>query len=586
MKKFIVYFLLVLTVLSCTDQNKKKIQDSKLPNELIPAKGGKYYGRTLNVNSSEPITALFPASVTDIYSQHVASQIYEGLLKFDPNDLTVKPAIASSFTIDSLNKKYRFKIREGVYFHDDPCFKNGKGRMVTSKDVQYVFEFLCSNHKMNASPIQWRNSILGGNDYFENNADHVSGIKVIDEFTIEIELNEPFSGFLNILALVQTSIFPIEAFEKYGEKLMTEAAVGTGPFQVLTIKDSFKLQKNNHYWRKDEFGNSLPLLSYVKIHFDLNKSSELADFKKGDLDFIWGLPIEEIPNVIGSLEDAKNGKNKEFTVQSINNLQVEYYAFLMNDTLLKNKNLRKALNYAVNKNYIATYILEGSALPASNGIIPDIHGYPKSIVKGYEFSAKKAQQYLKFAGYSNGNQLKGIKLYYNNTGQINELVANSIQKQILNTLNINIELIEYERKELFDKIEASALSFWRFGWIADYPDPANFIASFHSKNINSASKSANNFGFYNNPQFDEYFDQAMSALNDTDRMNNLAMAENILIEDAAVLPLFYFTSIRLINPQLRDFPINELEYRDYSLVYFTKEKKKRVRIYESLVSES
>ncbi|MFD1553953.1 hypothetical protein DNU06_13890 [Putridiphycobacter roseus] len=585
MKKIILVFFTLFALYSCSDQVKKNKQNNKLPITLTTAKGGKFYGETLHVNSSEPITALFPASVTDIYSQHVSSQIYEGLLKFDPNDLSIQPAIASSYTIDSLNKKYRFNIRKNVYFHNDPCFIDGKGRMVTAKDVKYVFEFLCSNHKMNASTIQWRTSILGANDYFENKTDHVAGIKIIDDFCIEIELNEPFSGFLNLLALIHTSIFPKEAFEKYGPQLMNEMAIGTGPFEVLSIEDTFKLRKNSHYWRKDEFGNQLPLLSYINIQFDQNKSNELADFKKGELDFIWGLPVEEIPNVIGSLEDAKNGKNKEFTVQSINSLQVEYYGFLMKDSLLKNKALRKALNYAVNKNYIATYILEGSALPATHGIIPTIHGYPNANVKGYAFSKQKALYYLKRAGYTNGNQVKDLKLYYNNSGQIIELVANSIQKQISNILNIDLQLVQYERKDLFSKIENSVLPFWRFGWIADYPDPANFIASFHSKNINSASKSANNYGLYNNPEFDFYFDKAMSACNDSSRMLDLAMAENILMEDAAVLPLFYYTSIRLINPQLRDFPINELEYRDYSLVYFTKEKKKRVRVYESLSKE-
>jgi oligopeptide transport system substrate-binding protein len=578
------YVIAVLFVLNSCQNNNVTSSETDLPSELVAANGGKFYGDTLKVNSNEAFTSLFPAVISDIYSQHISSQIYEGLLKFNPADLSIEPCIAASYTMDSLNTEYTFKIRKNVFFHNDPCFKNGKGRAITSKDIQFVFEFLCTNHPLNTSPIVWRNYIQGANAFYHKKSNHVSGITIIDDYTISIKLNEPFSGFLNILALNQTAIFPEEALTYYGDKLNNEAAVGTGPFTLKSVGEHILLEKNRQYWKKDSFNNQLPFLSYVDIQFTADKSKELADFKAEKIDFIWGLPIEEIKNVIGSLEEAKEGKNKEFNLQSINNLQVEYYMFLLNDSIFSDIHLRKALNYAIDKDYIASYVLQGAVQPAKAGLIPEIHGYDKSTVSGYEFNVRKAQKELSLSKFNRTNKHAELKLYYNNSGPVNQLVARAIAKQLKENLGINLVLKESDRKTFFERIDEGNLPFWRYGWIADYPDPANFMSSFHSKNIKGSSNYSNKSQF-SNATFDSYFNQAMAEPNFEDRMQLLAKAEQVLLDEAAIIPLFYYTAIRLVNPQLMDFPINELEFRDYSTVYFSKVKKKKARVYENLYTD-
>ena len=578
LKHFILLFLTITLAQSCDNNTEDTAQE--LPEELVPAKGQKYYGKTLRVNSVEKFTSIFPSTINDLYSQHIASQVYEGLLKFNPEDLTIEPCIAKSFTADSMNKTFTFHLREDVYFHNDPCFKRGKGRQLTAEDVRFVFEFLCSDHTLNTSPILWRKYIKGANQFNGKKTEHVEGIKVIDDKTIKIELNEPFPGFLNIIALNQTSIFPEEALSYYGEKLKKEVAVGTGPYMIQQISEEVILKKNENYWKTDTFGNKLPFISYIEIQFKDNKSQELADFKNGNLDFIWGVPIEEIQNVMGSLAEAKEGKNRAFNVQSINNLQVDYYGFLLTDSVFNNINLRKALNFALDRQYITTYILNGSALPAASGIIPDMTGYPSDMVAGYQYDPKLAKKYLRKAGYSSGTKVPPLNLHYNKTGQVNELVAKEIKKQIFNTLGVTINLVNVDRQELIQKIEAGELPFWRYGWIADYPDPANFIMQFHSKNIDNSEGTNSNISKFINTKFDAYFDEAMTETNPENRLKLLALAEHVLISEAAVIPLFYQTSIRLVNPEIVDFPINELEYRDYSKAYFTK--KKTIRVYDNV----
>ncbi|MFK8044665.1 MAG: ABC transporter substrate-binding protein [Crocinitomicaceae bacterium] len=580
MRALIFLVLVICTFINQSCENaENSAEHTILPGHIIPAKGGKFYGDTLKVNSNEVYTALFPASIADIYSQHISSQIYEGLLKFNPNNLKIEPCIAESYHIDSANSKYTFKLRKNVYFHDNPCFTKGKGRTVTAKDVQFVFEFLCSNHPLNTSPILWKNYIAGANDFYSSKADHVTGIEVIDEQTISVKLNEPFSGFLNMLALNQTAIFPKEVLDFYGDQALSHAAVGTGPFILKSVEENILLEKNRKYWRRDEFGNQLPFLSYIDIQFTNDKSEELAKFKNGEIDFIWGLPVEEIQNVIGSLEEAKLGKNKEFNVQSINNLQAEYYIFSFADSVFKDIHLRRALNYAIDKSFIASYVLEGSVLPANNGLIPDISGYKKSLSENYKFNPTKARKELKLSNYQPSKEDHMITLYYNNTGDINKPVAEAIKKQLKDILNIDLKLEESDRKTFFEKISNEELPFWRYGWIADYPDPANFMASFHSKNIKGSTNNSNKSQF-SNPEFDLNFDKAMAEVDDEKRLNFLAEAEQIIMQEAAIIPLFYFTSIRLVNPKLKDLPINELEFRDYSITYFSNKKKKNVRVYD------
>lgn len=583
----IALLISTLTVISCNTSNDGSGEGNNLSDTLVKVEGGKYKGGTLKVNSIVSHTTLFPAEITDIYSQHIASQLFDGLLKFNQKTLEVEPCIAETYQVDPSNKVYTFNIRKGVKFHNDECFENGVGRDVTANDFKATFEFLCSNDDLNKSQYLLRDIVKGGIEYSEGKATEVTGIKAVNDYTLEIELNDPFSGFTNVLALTQTAVFPKEAFDKYG-KGISNHPVGAGPYYLNEATETqVVLLKNENYWKTDEFGNKLPLIEQINIGFESDKASELAKFKDGKLDFVWGIPVEEIPNTLGTLDEAMEGKNKEFIVQSVNSLQVQYYGFTLgNNEVIDNKMVRKALNYAIDKDTIINYILEGEGLAATHGIIPKMGSYPSDKVKGYSYNPTKAKKLLADAGYPNGENLPTLKLSYNKAGQINELIALEIKRQLAQTLNVNIELTVLETQVINKERELGTLDFWRYGWIADYPDPSNFIAYFHSKYNTPVGENSINLSRYNNPEFDKFFDLAMSEPDGTKRMDYFAQAEQILIDDAVVIPILYASEVRLINPQLNNFQINEIEFRDYSVCYFTPEKtKKKVRVYDNLVDE-
>ena len=583
----ICYLTLSLLVFSCSGPGESTDQSNNNPDNLEKVEGGKFNGGVLRLNSIEDYSSLFPAANNDIYSSHIAAQSYEGLLRFNQKTLEVEPSLAESFDIDNNKKVYTFHLRKGVKFFDDDCFEGGLGREVTANDFKYCFEFLCSNHAENKWPSLFRGRILGADEYAAGSANEVKGIRVIDDYTIQLELINPYSGLPNLVAVSAAAVYPKEAIDKYGYEGMHNRVVGTGPFLATEIKNGDKVvfERNENYWRKDEFGNQLPFLSRVEFSFIKDKNAELEAFRNEELDMIWGLPVEEIPNIMGSLEEAKNGENKEFEVQSINSLNVQYYGFLYTSEVFADPNVRRAFNYAIDRDSLVDFILEGEGSAAHNGFVPEMKGYPYESVNGFDYDPAKAKDLLKKAGYPNGNGFPEITLNLNASGGVNEKVADALTAMLNQNLGVNIKLNVMSMSELHPMVERGEIDFWRFGWIADYPDPSNFLYLFHSKNIIEEKETSINYFRYSNPKFDEVYEAALVEIDPEKRMALYAQADQILMDDAVIMPLYFNNDIRLIDPDIQDFDINEMEYRDLSAVYYKEKKKGTVRVYDNLEEE-
>ena len=582
----ICFLILTLLAFSCGNSSVDEGIDADL-NELVKVEGGKFQGGILKLNSIEDYTSLFPASINDVYSTHIASLGYEGLLRLNQKTLEVEPCLAESFDINNNKKTYTFHLKKGVKFNDDDCFDGGKGREIKASDFKYCFEFLCSGHSENKWPALFRDRLVGANEYEQGTANEVTGIRVVDDYTLELELENPYAGLPNLLAILATAVYPKEAIDTYGYDGMHNHIVGSGPFIATAIKngENVTFEKNKNYWRKDEFGNQLPFLNQVNISFIKDKNTELKAFQDEELDVLWGIPVEEIQNIMGSLEEARDGLNKEFEVQSINSLNVQYYGFLYTSEVFNDKRVRKAFNYAVDRDSLINFILQGEGSAAHNGFIPEMKGYPSESVKGYDYNPKLAQKLMKEAGFPNGNGFPEITLNLNASGGINEKVADALTFMLNKNLGVNINLNVIPMSELHPKVERGELDFWRFGWIADYPDPSNFLYLFHSKNIIADKEASINYFRYSNPKFDEVYEAALMEIDVEKRMKLYAEADQILMDDAVIMPLYFNVDIRLIDPDIQDFDINEMEYRDLSVVYYKKNNRSNIRVYDNLTEE-
>jgi len=253
----IVYFFLVsLTYFSCGNKGRNGSDEAI----LSKGEGGRFYGGVFRINESEYIKNLFPHNITDAYSYRVASQVYEGLFKFDDETLGVKNGLVERYEVDASRTVYTFHLRQGVFFHDNPCFPGGKGREMTAEDVKYCFTRLCTKHLNNQNFSIFQGLLQGADAYYNASSNNqvpdfeVSGIQVIDTYTIQLSLTEPNSIFTVNLARPACFIYPREAEEMYGVDMRINA-VGTGPFSLSNAdvdEDiSITLKKNPKYYAKD-----------------------------------------------------------------------------------------------------------------------------------------------------------------------------------------------------------------------------------------------------------------------------------------------------------------------------------------------
>src|ERR1700751_2394134 len=271
MRNFILLTALSsLILVSCggeKDNTNRQAQNAE-------AKGGRVYGGCIRIAESEPWQSLSPVSIVDVTSSLIATQIHDGLVKFHSATLKIMPSIAEKWEIDAAGTKYTFHLRKGVFFHDDECFSGGKGREVKASDFKYSFDLLCTKSADNFNfGSTFKDRVKGANEYYEGKGS-LDAIKVLDDYTLEINLEHPSTVFIQMLAEPACAVIAKEAVDKHGKNLKT----GTGPFfydAVHSTKDKAVLAKNQNYYGVDSLGNHLPFLDSVVVFFIPTKEQEL-----------------------------------------------------------------------------------------------------------------------------------------------------------------------------------------------------------------------------------------------------------------------------------------------------------------------
>jgi peptide/nickel transport system substrate-binding protein len=575
--KRLLFFLTLTLFLSCSRQNKDK--ESVVANP--EAKGGRFYGGVLRLNETEYIRSLYPPSITDAFSFRIAAQIYEGLFKLDQADLTLKKCLVEEYTLDSTGTVYTFKLKKGIVFHDDPCFPNGKGRELKAKDIQYCFTQLCTQNINNQGFVVFKGLLKGADRYYSASMNgkpssiDIEGLRVVDDYTIRIELLRPSSVFLFDLARPFTLIYPQEAKEKYGLDMRAKA-VGTGAFSLGQVDEdiSIILKKNPNYHVMDLHGNRLPFLDAVDIKFIKEKKIELFEFMKSNLDMVYRLPAEHVAKILESTKEGANNEFSEYELQQTSEMATQFYTFNNKGKVFGNKNLRKAISFAIDKQKIFDLVLnrEGFA-PGNKGIIPPaFKKYPVDSVRGYTYNLDSARYYLTKAGYPEGKGFPNVTLELNSDGERNSNVANEVVRQLKENLNIKIEMKVMPFSQLVENIISGKSEFYRIGWLADYPNPENFLSLFYGKDVPTSleEKSFPNFSRYTNPKYDALFEKALASKVPSEASSYFFQAEQVLMDDAPVVVLWYDMGFRLLQSYVRNFPNNALQYRDYSEVYLEK----------------
>lgn len=567
-KQFVLISMLAVGLIGCSDDSVN-VEDLK-------AIGGAKYGGTFRFMSSEKIEALIPLQATTLYTQRITSQIFDPILRLDASGSKVIPSVAESFSVSPDGKSYTLNIRKGIYFHPDECL-DGEGRELTAEDVKFTLDMSCSGLKMNEISFMLNDRVVGASEFnkatktaFKTGG--VSGIKVLDKYKLQINLIEAFAGFDKLLTYSGFGIFPKEAYDFYKEDLKNHP-VGTGPFMLEEFSDKgLKLKRNPNYWAKDQFGNQLPFLAAIELSYTKNKRSELIAFRERKIDLVLEIPTEEVDNILGSLQEAQEGKTVKHKVDSKQSFSVTFLGMSQRNPIFKDVRVRKAINHAIDRESLVNRTLQGEGYPVLNGFIPNTEFFPANRVKGPDFNLNKANALLAQAGYANGNGFPPMVIYVSgNKDAANHLLAKGIAKQLKEHLglSISVELLDFEKRNEY--VKSGKASMWVSGWIADYPDGESFLSIFYGKYANLDSEFMNPFK-YKNARFDELYVRLNKEQDPKKRTDIMVECDQQIVDDAVVVPLTNDDFITMINSRVRNFKTNSLENLDFSNIFIKEPK--------------
>lgn len=549
---------------------------------LRPAQGGKKYGGTYTFNEirGNP-SSLDPIRMNSKVEDDIATNMYDHLLDNGEN-LELTPELAKSYEISADGLTYTFHLRTDAYFHDDASFPGGKGRKFNASDVKYSYERVCDPKSITSGFWIFQDIVVGANEYFNREqlskegktVTEVTGFKAIDDSTFVTVLTRPFAPFLQHLTTSFGFIVAKEAVEKYGKDYFKHP-VGTGAFTFVHWKEDQEvlMKRNPNYWQKDDAGNQLPLLDEVKVTFIKDDKTLLASFERGNHDENFTLPTESFQNIITPDKKLTPNYEKKYVLQHITAMNSYFFDFLCTKPPFDNMALRRAFSFAVDREKLVKYVLKGAPHgPAHNFIVPPAFSkYPINDVKGISYNLDSARYWLAKAGYPDGKGIPAIELAVYNEPRPMQ-IAQAVQNMIQEGLGIHIEIKTMQSAQLLDDSEDGKLSFWLTRWYADYPEIENFLNLIYGKLVpkDQSMKSYPNSTRWNSPAFNAFFEHALATTDDVERLKLYAQAENVAAFEAPQLPLFYEEHYRVLQPWVRDNPLDAMNRIDLKKVWLDK----------------
>jgi oligopeptide transport system substrate-binding protein len=505
--------------------------------------------QVFSFNEVGEVNSLDPVSAGSFENNWALNQLYNGLVEMD-TDLYVRPCLAKNWEITDDGLEYTFHLRTDILFHDNPQFAGGKGRHVNAGDFVYSFNRLFDKHISSAT------ALVEVIDHDPENGKN--GMQDQNDSTLIIKLKKPFKPFLGILSMKFFSVVPKEVVQFYNDDFRKHP-VGTGPFKLKywNEKTNLVLEKNTSYFKFDEQGIRLPYLDLVSVSFIQNPESAFMQFMSGDLDMISGIDAISKETSLEKDGTLKPALRDKCILISAPYLKTDYMGILIdnsdaNDVVAseKKKYLRRAINYAIDRDKIVRYRRNNLGTAANFGFLPpDMHAYDPQLLDGFSYNPDKAREMLKLAGYPDGKGLKPIQL----TTTASYLdIADEIVHQ-LNEIGIPATVDIMQPTPFKSAVAEGKLGFFRKSWICDYPDPENFMALFYSKHF---SPEGPNYSHFKHDEFDRLYERCLVEQNDSIRSNLFLRMDQIIVNESPVVPLYYDRVVRLLQKNISGMSID------------------------------
>ena len=468
---------------------------------------------------------LDPHLSTDATSASIIIEVFGGLMTINP-DLEIVVDLAESYQVSDDKMTYTFSLRKNAKFHD--------GKSVTAQDVKWSLERATDPATLSPTADQYLGDIVGVKDKLKGRADDISGVRVLDDLTIQIQIDAPKSYFL--AKLTYPTGFVLDREQVEGDRRWFRHPNGTGPFRLASydLGDELILERNENY----HLGP--PLLD--RVRFILSGGTAMLMYENDEI-HITGVGLADLDRLL----DPSNALNAELH-QAPPAFDTRYIGMNVSEPPFDDPKVRQALNYAIDRQEIANIVLGDLVVPATGILPPGFPGYDLTL-QMYEFDPEKAAQLLSESKY--GNDLDNFPLIVLTTagsfGANVGLDTQVIQEMWRTYLGIEVEVQQTEFALYLQDLHGRLFQMFEIGWIADYPDPENFLdLLFHSE-------SNNNHTGFSNPEVDRLLEEARLGPQE-ERFKLYHQIERMILEEAPWIPLWWSgEQYILVKPEVKNY---------------------------------
>ena len=474
---------------------------------------------------------LDPHLTSDTTSAGLVVEIFSGLVALN-TDLQLVPDVAESWEINEDGTVYTFHIRDDAKFHD--------GKRVTADDFKWSMQRAA--HPDTASPVAdtYLNDIVGVEAVLEGETEDISGITVIDDSTLQIEIDAPKAYFLAKLTYPTAYVLDSENVVS-GGRTWTDTPNGTGPFRLkeYRIGERIILERNEHYYRERANVDSIAM--------NLAGGQSMAMYENDEID-ITGVGLFDLDRVL----DPSEPLHEELVVAPPD-FSISYVGFNASMPPFDDPKFRQALNHAVDKHLISNEVLSGLVEPAYGILPPGFPGFNPDLT-GLEYDSDLARQLLEESEYADPATRPRIVVTVPGTGGTIGLDLEVVIEMWKQELGVEVEIQQVEwATYLQDLNQHKFQAYAGLGWEADYPDPQDFLdILFHTE-------SSLNHGMYSNPEADAILEEARTETDVERRVELYQQAEELIVQDGAWLPLWYSGErYVLIKDYVKDYRVTPM----------------------------
>jgi oligopeptide transport system substrate-binding protein len=483
---------------------------------------------TLTLTSTDPYT-LDPAISSDSLSAGYIVQLFSGLLKPGSN-LEPAPDIAESLpTLSPDGLTYTFHLRQDVKFQD--------GRGVTAADFKYAWERASDPATASPTAATYLGDIVGVDDMLAGKANQISGVKAVDNYTLQVTIDSPKSYFL--YKLTYPASYVVDRNNVNSGANWWQKPNGTGPF---TLQEWVKgtdiiLARNGLY-----YGDKAKI---AQIKYILNSTTGDMDlFETGQIDIAGASPA-----YYDKIMDRSQPFYQDLAVSP--ELSISYIGFNCKQPPFDDVNIRKAFSLAIDKDKIISLTYRDMLKKASGILPPGIPGYNNNLT-GPGFDISQAKALISASRYGDVSRLPPITMTIAGAGGSADPVSQALVYQWKLNLGVDVKIRELEPQFYNSNLGPELDQMYSFGWIADYPYPQDFL------DILFSSGSSYNYGGYASSQVDALIRQANQDQDHSQALTLYQQAEQQIVDDAACLPLTFGENFLLVQPYVQDLKVNAL----------------------------